>query len=185
MFIDVYQSLLLALLVTGPNPNDDGLLDPLLRKYHPRPHTKLSSSIRTHKSLSRRKVRHAAHNPLVQRFTFRLLQQPKQSTIYLLSLGTLGYTCLLLLGKSGAKPIQWLVLIAVARSSVATLMCLILTPTIKVTFHLHFQRLMKAAAIVVLGSRRRRSPTLNCKTDSCALLYTSYLSPVKAAIAND
>ena len=182
MFIDVYQSLLLALLVTGPNPNDDGLLDPLLRKYHPRPHTKLSSSIRTHKSLSRRKVRHAAHNLLVQRFTFRLLQQPKQSTIYLLSLGTLGYTCLLL-GKSGAKPIQWLVLIAVARSSVATLMCLILTPTIKVTFHLHFQRLMKA--IVVLGSRRRRSPTLNCKTDSCALLYTSSLSPVKAAIANN
>ena len=182
MFIDVYQSLLLALLVTGPNPNDDGLLDPLLRKYHPRPHTKLSSSIRTHKSLSRRKVRHAAHNLLVQRFTFRLLQQPKQSTIYLLSLGTLGYTCLLL-GKSGAKPIQWLVLIAVERSSVATLMCLILTPTIKVTFHLHFQRLMKA--IVVLGSRRRRSPTLNCKTDSCALLYTSSLSPVKAAIANN
>ena len=31
-------------------------------------------------------------------------------------------------------------------------MCLILTPTIKVTFHLHFQLLMKAAeaAIVVL-----------------------------------
>ena len=182
MCIDVYLKSV-VLLVTGPNPNDDGLLDPLLRKYHPRPHTKLSSSIRTHKSLSRRKVRHAAHNLLVQRFTFRLLQQPKQSTIYLLSLGTLGYTCLLL-GKSGAKAIQWLVLIAV-ESSVATLMCLILTPTIKVTFHLHFQRLMKAAAIVVLGSRRRRSPTLNCKTDSCALLYTSSLSPVKAAIANN
>ena len=37
-------------------------------------------------------------------------------------------------------------------SRVATLMCLILTPTIKVTFHLHFQLLMKAAeaAMVVL-----------------------------------
>ena len=123
----------------------DGLLDPL----SPPP----SEAIKIDHL---RSCRHAAAH---MRFTFRLLQPN-----HFPSLTPLGYTCLLR-GEEEGQVVQNQSLYWLQYS--CTPMCLILTPTIKVTFRRAFDE----------SSSFTRSPTLNCKTDSGAARLRCPLLP--------